>query len=136
MALSQSLINRAVVVEKFVDLAATSGTTTGISVGAGTLVLAVGFEPLEAVPDVTTYTMDITDGTTTFANDLNFDNTAAGTIKIGTTAGVVAAADTIDVVTTISGSPGVISGRVFAVIVDVNKYRGAAADVADRDQLA
>lgn len=136
MALSQSLHNRAVVVEKFVDLAATSGTTTGISVGAGTLVLAVGFEPLEAVPDVTTYTMDITDGTTTFANDLNFDNTAAGTIKIGTTAGVVAAADTIDVVTTISGSPGVISGRVFAVVVDVNKYRGAAADVADRDQLA
>lgn len=136
MALSQSLLNRAVVVEKFVDLAATSGTTTGISVGAGTLVLAVGFEPLEAVPDVTTYTMDITDGTTTFANDLNFDNTAAGTIKVGTTAGVVAAADTIDVVTTISGSPGVISGRVFAVIVDVNKYRGAAADVADRDQLA
>lgn len=136
MALSQSLLNRAVVVEKFVDLAATSGTTTGISVGAGTLVLAVGFEPLEAVPDVTTYTMDITDGTTTFANDLNFDNTAAGTIKIGTTAGVVAAADTIDVVTTISGSPGVISGRVFAVIVDVNKYRGAAADTVDRDQLA
>lgn len=136
MALSQSLLNRAVVVEKFVDLAATSGTTTGISVGANTLVLAVGFEPLEAVPDVTTYTMDITDGTTTFANDLNFDNTAAGTIKIGTTAGVVAAADTIDVVTTISGSPGVISGRVFAVVVDVNKYRGAAADEVDRDQLA
>lgn len=136
MALSQSLHNHAFVVEKFVDLAATSGTTVGISVGAGTLVLAAGFEPLEAVPDVTTYTMDITDGTTVFANDLNFDNTAAGTIKVGTTAGVVAAADTIDVVTTISGSPGVISGRVFAVIVDVNKTRGAAADTVDRDQLA
>jgi hypothetical protein len=136
MAIAQSLLNRAVVVEKFVDLAATSGTTVGISVPAGTLVLAVGFEPLEAVPDVSTYTMDITDGTTTFANDLNFDNTAAGTIKIGTTAGVVAAADTIDVVTTISGSPGVISGRVFAVIVDVNKNRVGAADAADRDQLA
>jgi hypothetical protein len=49
---------------------------------------------------------------------------------------VVAAADTIDVVTTIDGSPGVISGRVFAVIVDVSKYRGAAADTVDRDQLA
>lgn len=136
MSLSQSLLNRAVVVEKFVDLPATSGTTVGIAVGAGTLVLAVGFEPLEAVPDVSTYTMDITDGTTTFANDLNFDNTAAGTIKIGTTAGVVAANDTIDVVTTISGSPGVISGRVFAVIADVSKYRDAAADTVDRDQLA
>lgn len=135
MALVQSLKNRAYVVEKIVDLAATSGTTVGPAVGAGTLVLAVGFVPSEAVPDVTTYTMDITDGTTTFANDLNFDNTAAGTIKIGTTAGVVATADTIDVVTTISGSPGVITGRVFAVVVDVNKS-AAVADAVDRDQLA
>lgn len=135
MSLVQSLKNRAVVVEKYVDLAATSGTTVGIPVAAGTLVLAVGFEPSEAVPNVDTYTMDITDGTTTFANDLNFDNTAAGTIKIGTTAGVVAANDTIDVVTTITGSPGVISGRLFAVVVDVNES-AAIADTVDRDQLA
>jgi hypothetical protein len=135
MALVQSLKNRAYVVEKIVDLPATAGTTTGISVGAGTLVLAVGFVPSEAVPNIDTYTMDITDGTTTFANDLNFDNTAAGTIKIGTTAGVVAAADTIDVVTTITGSPGVITGRLFAVVVDVNQS-AAVADAVDRDQLA
>lgn len=135
MALSQSLKNKAVVVEKYVDLPASSGTTVGISVPAGTLVLAVGFEPSEAVPNVTTYTMDITDGTTTFANDLDFDNTAAGVIKVGTTAGLVSAADTIDVVTTISGSPGIISGRVFAVIVDVNEA-AALADTVDRDLLA
>lgn len=135
MAIAQSLYNRAIVVEKEVTLAGTSGTATGISVGAGTLVLAVGFQNTDAVPDVTTYTMDITDGTTTFANDLNFDNTAAGSIKIGTTAGVVATADTIDVVTTISGTPGAIRGRVFAVIVDVNKSK-IAADEVDRDQLA
>lgn len=135
MAQVQSLYNRAIVVEKDVSLAATSGTTVGISVGAKTLVLAVGFEPYVTVPDVTTYTMDITDGTTVFGNDLNFDNTAAGVIKIGTTAGVVASADTIDVVTTISGSPGVITGRVFAVIVPVEKG-WAAPGIADRDQLA
>jgi hypothetical protein len=135
MALVQSLKNRAYVVEKIVDLPATAGTTVGPAVGAGTLVLAVGFVPSEAVPNVDTYTMDITDGTTTFANDLNFDNTAAGTIKIGTTAGVVAAADTIDVVTTITGSPGVITGRIFAVVVDVNQS-AAVADAVDRDQLA
>jgi len=135
MALVQSVKNRAIVVEKYVDLSASSATTVGISVPAGTLVLAVGFEPSEAVPNVSTYTMDITDGTTTFANDLDFDNTAAGTIKIGTTAGVVAAADTIDVVTTISGSPGIISGRLFAVIIDVNES-AVAADAVDRDQLA
>lgn len=135
MSQVQSLRNRAYVVEKEVSLAAASGTATGISVGAGTLVLAVGFENYDTVADVTTYTMDITDGTTAFANDLNFDNTAAGTIKIGTTAGVVAADDTIDVVTTISGSPGVITGRVFAVVVDVNQGWTAPGSV-DRDQLA
>jgi len=135
MAIVQSVKKQPILVEKYVDLAATSGTTVGISVPAGTLVLAVGFEPSEAVPDVTTYTMDITDGTTVFANDLSFDNVAAGTIKVGTTAGLVSAADTIDVVTTIDGSAGVISGRLFAVIVDVNE-NGAEASEVDRDQLA
>lgn len=135
MAAVQSLRNKAYVVEKDVTLAATSGTAVGIPVGAGTLVLAVGFENYTAVPDVTTYTMDITDGTTTFANDLNFDNTAANSIKVGTTAGLVSAADTIDVVTTISGTPGVIRGRVFALVVDVNKD-WAAPGAADNDTLA
>lgn len=135
MAQVQSLRNRAYVVDKEVSLAATSGTTVGISVGAGTLVLAVGFQNYTTVPDITTYTMDITDGTTVFANDISFDNTAANTVKIGSTAGVVAANDTIDVVTTIDGAPGVIRGRVFAVVVDVNKDWTAPGEV-DRDQLA
>lgn len=135
MALTKALRNSAIVIEKYVDLAATSGTTVGVAVPAGTLIVAAGFEPSEAVPDVTTYTMDITDGTTTFADDLNFDNTAAGTILVGTTAGLVAAADTVDVVTTISGTPGIISGRVFVVAVDVNESRLQAAEV-DRDTLA
>lgn len=135
MAAVQSLRNRAYVVEKDVSLAATSGTAVGIPVGAGTLVLAVGFQNYTVVPDVTTYTLDITDGTTVFANDVSFDNTAANTIKIGTTAGVVATNDTIDVVTTISGSPGVIAGRVFAIVVDVNKD-WAAPGTVDRDTLA
>jgi len=135
MAISQSLRNRAIVIEKYVDLAAASGTTVGVAVPAGTLIIAAGFVPSEAVPDVTTYTMDITDGTTVFANDLNFDNTAAGTIKIGTTAGLVSAADTVDVVTTISGSPGVISGRVFVVAIDVNESVRPGTEVV-RDVLA
>lgn len=135
MAVSQSLRNKVIVIEKAVSLAATSGTTVGVAVPAGTLILAAGFEPSVAVPDVTTYTMDLTDGTTVFANDLNFDNTAAGTIKVGTTAGVITTADTVDVVTTISGSPGVITGRVFIVAVDVNESVRAAAEV-DRDVLA
>lgn len=135
MAISQSLRSKAIVIEKEVSLAATSGTTVGVAVPAGTLILAAGFEPSVAVPDVTTYTMDLTDGTTVFANDLNFDNTAAGVIKVGTTAGLITAADTVDVVTTISGSPGIITGRVFIVAVDVNESVRPAAEAA-RDVLA
>jgi hypothetical protein len=97
--------------------------------------VAAGFQNFTVVPDVTTYTLDVTDGTTVFANDLNFDNTAANTNKGGVTPGFIAAADTIDVVTTISGTPGAITGRVWAVVVDCSKSAQAAEEV-DRDQLA
>ena len=135
MGLVQSVRPQAYVVEKDVSLPATADTTVGISVGAGTLVLVAGFENYDAVGNIDTYTMDVTDGTTVFANDLNFDDTAANSVKVGTTAGLVSAADTIDVVTTITGSPGVITGRVFAVVVDVAD-QDAGADEVDRDQLA
>ncbi len=135
MAIVQSVRYAPVLVEKIVSLAASSGTAVGISVPAGTTVLAAGFQNFTTVPDVTTYTLDVTDGTTVFANDLNFDNTAANTNKGGVTPGFIAAADTIDVVTTISGSPGIITGRVWAVVVDCSKS-AQAADEVDRDQLA
>jgi len=135
MSIVQSIRPQAVLLEKDVSLAAASGTTVGISVPAGVTVLAAGFQNYTVVPDVTTYTLDVTDGTTVFANDLNFDNTAANTNKGGVVPGFVAAADTIDVVTTISGSPGVIAGRVWALVVDCGAGTRAAAAV-DRDQLA
>ncbi|NBX50821.1 hypothetical protein EBT25_12985 [bacterium] len=135
MSIVQSIRPQPILLEKEVTLAATSGTTVGISVPAGTYVLLAGFQNYTAVPDVTTYTLDVTDGTTVFSNDLNFDNTAAMTIKAGATAGLVAAADTIDVVTTISGSPGAIAGRVWALVIDLNQGTRPAASV-DREQLA
>lgn len=130
MAISQSLRSQAYVVEKYVTLAATSGTTVGPAVPAGSLVLAAGVEVYAAVPDVTTYTVNITDGTTTFASAAVLDNVAAGTIRVGTTAGLVAAADTVDAVTTITGSPGTIAARIFAVVLDVNEsvLKGESAD--------
>ena len=132
MAISQSLRNRAVVVEKYITLNTASGTVEGVSVPAGTLVLAAGIELIDAVDDVTTFTVDVTDGTTVFANDLNIDAAAAGTILAGTTAGLVSAADTIDVVTTISGSPAAARARVFVVAIDVNEsVRGADEVVRD-----
>jgi hypothetical protein len=135
MSLVQSVKNQPILVEKYISLPATAGTTVGISVPAGTLVLAAGFEPSVTVPNIDTYTFDITDGTTVFANDLSLDNTAAGTIRVGTTAGLVTAADTLDVVTTITGSPGIVTGRLFAVLIDVNE-NGAEATSVDRDLLA
>ena len=135
MSIAQSIRPMPILLEKEVTLAATSGTAVGISVPAGTYVLVAGFQNYTAVPDVTTYTLDVTDGTTVFSNDLNFDNTAANTIKAGTTAGLISAADTIDVVTTISGSPGAITGRVWALVIDLNQGTRTAASV-DREQLA
>lgn len=135
MSVVQSVRYAPILLEKIVSLAAASGTAVGISVPAGTTVLAAGFQNYTVVPDVTTYTLDVTDGTTVFANDLNFDAAAAYTNKGGVVPGFVAAADTIDVVTTISGSPGVITGRVWAVVVDCSKSASAAESV-DRDQLA
>jgi hypothetical protein len=135
MSIVQSIRPVPVLLEKDVSLAAAAGTTVGISVPAGVTVLAAGFQNYTVVPDVTTYTLDVTDGTTIFANDLNFDNTAANTNKGGVTPGFVAAADTIDVVTTITGSPGIIAGRVWAVVIDCGAGTRSAVDV-DRDQLA
>lgn len=135
MSIVQSIRPQPVLLEKEVSLAATSGTTVGISVPAGALVLAAGFQNYTVVPNVTTYTLDVTDGTTVFANDLDFDAAAAFTIKAGTTAGLVATADTVDVITTISGTPGIIAGRVWALVLDVNQGTRTAASV-DREQLA
>ena len=135
MAISQSLRNRAVVIEKYITLSGTAGTNVGVSVPAGTLILAAGVEVLSAVPDVSVYTADVTDGTTVFANDVNLDAAAGGTIRIGRTAGLVAAADTVDVVTTISGTPGTVRARVFVVAIDVNESVREGTEVT-RDVLA
>lgn len=135
MSLVQSVRYAPILVEKVVTLGAASGTTVGIAVPAGTTVLAAGFQNFTAVPDVTAYTLNVTDGTTVFAAALDFDNTAANTNRGGVVPGFVAAADTIDVVTTITGAPGAITGRIWAVVVDCSKNAQAADEVV-RDQLA
>lgn len=135
MALSQSLRNKAVLVEKFVTLATASGTVVGPAVPAGTVVLSAGIEVLATVPTVTTFTVAASDGTTTFMAATSISNTAKGTIKAGVVPGFVAAADTIDAVLVISGSPGAIPARIWALVADVNDSVIPAAEV-DRDVLA
>jgi hypothetical protein len=134
MAISQSLRNRAVVIEKFVTLPTTSGTIAGPAVPAGTVVLSAGVEVLTAVPTVTTFTVAASDGTTTFMAATSVSAAAAGTIRAGVVPGFIAAADTVDAVVVISGTPGAIPARVWAVIIDVNDCVIPANEV-DRDTI-
>ena len=135
MSIVQSIRPQPVLLEKDVSLAITSGTTVGISVPAGCVVLSAGFQNYTVVPDITTYTVAVSDGTTTFMAATSFDAAAANTNKGGVVPGFVAAADTIDVVTVISGTTGIIAGRVWAVVIDASAGTRSAATV-DREQLA
>lgn len=136
MAKSTSLLSKAVMVEKEVELPTTTGTVTGPSVAAGTLVLAAGVELIDAM-DSADYDVTVTDGTTTFMAATAVDSGSAGDFAFGTqTQGIVAAADTIDVTGTATASPAAtVTARVWAIVVDVNEAtRGA--DEVDRDYLA
>ena len=136
MAISTTLANKAYMVEKTINLGTASATVTGPSVGAGTLVLAAGVTLIDATEDITTFTVAVSDGTTTFMAATSVDAGSAGDIKFGTqTLGVVAADDTIDAVTVISGSTAGSSARVWALCVDITQGT-YDADEVDRDQLA
>ena len=136
MALSTSLKSKAFMVEKTVNLGTASATVVGPSVPAGSLVLAAGVTLIDAVEDITTFTVAVADDTTTFMAATSVDAGSAGDIKFGTqTQGVVAADDTIDAVTVISGSTAGSSARVWAIVVDVNEAT-KGADEVDRDKLA
>lgn len=138
MALSASLRNRAMVIEKFITIPVASATVVGPSVPAGTLVLAAGVEVLAAVSGVpTTYTVAASDGTTTFMAATSIKSLAANDIKAGTTAGFVPTADTVDAVVVVSGTAPstTTAARLWAVVIDVNDSVVQAAEV-DRDLLA
>jgi len=135
MAKSTSLTSKAYLVEKTINLGTASGTVVGPAVGAGTLVLAAGVELIDAVEDITTFTVAVADDTTTFMAATSVDAGSAGDIKFGTQTLGVTAADTIDAVTVISGTTAGSSARVWAVVVDVNEATRGANEV-DRDTLA
>jgi hypothetical protein len=135
MALSQSLKFAPYMVELEVTTGAASGTIVGPSVGAGTLVLSAGVELVGAVGTATTHTITIGDGTTNFLASTDINSAAAGTFKVGNVVGVVAAADTIDMVQTVAGTATAATARIWAIVCDVNEGTKAAAEV-DRDTLA
>jgi hypothetical protein len=134
MSISTSLLAKAVMVEKEVELPTSTGTVTGPTVAAGPLVLAAGVELIDAM-DSADYDVTVTDGTTTFMAATAVDSGSAGDFAFGTqTQGIVAAEDTIDVTGTAGASPAAtVTARVWAIVVDVNNATGAAAEVS-RDQ--
>jgi hypothetical protein len=136
MAKSTSLLSKAYMVEKEVELPTSSGTVTGPTVGAGTLVLAAGVELIDAM-DSADYDVTVTDGTITFMAATAVDSGAAGAFAFGTqTQGIVAAQDTIDVIAAATASPAAtVTARVWAIVVDVNEATRGAAEVV-RDTLA
>src|SRR5210317_2443656 len=105
MAKSTSLLSKAIMVEKEVELPTSTGTVAGPTVAAGTLVLAAGVELIDAM-DSADYDVTVADGTTTFMAATAVDSGSAGDFAFGTqTQGIVAAADTIDVTGTATASP-------------------------------
>jgi hypothetical protein len=136
MAKSTSLLSKAVMVEKEIELPTSTGTVTGPTVGAGTLVLAAGVELIDAM-DSADYDVTVTDGTTTFMAATAVDSGSAGDFAFGTqTQGVIAAEDTIDVTGTATASPAAtVTARVWAIVVDVNEATKGADEVS-RDYLA
>ena len=123
-------------VEKTVELPTSTGTVTGPTVAAGTLVLAAGVELIDAM-DSADYDVTVTDGTTTFMAATAVDSGSAGDFAFGTqTQGIIAAEDTIDVTGTATASPAAtVTARVWAIVVDVNEAT-KGADEVDRDYLA
>ena len=136
MSKSTSLLAKAYMVEKQVELPLAGGTVAGPSVGAGTLVLAAGVELIDAVGS-TDYDVAVSDGTTSFMGTTAVDSATAGSFAYGTqTQAIVAVADTLDVVATATVSASAdVTARVFAIVVDVNEAT-SGADEVDRDQLA
>ena len=136
MAKSTSLLSKAVMVEKEVELPTSTGTVTGPTVAAGTLVLAAGVELIDAM-DSADYDVTVTDGTTTFMAATAVDSGSAGDFAFGTqTQGIVASEDTIDVTGTATASPAAtVTARVWAIVVDVNEATKGADEVS-RDYLA
>ena len=136
MSKSTSLLSKAIMVEKEVELPTSTGTVAGPSVEAGTLVLAAGVELIDA-NDSTDMDVSVNDGTTDFMADTAIEGASAGDFAFGTqTQGVIAVADTIDATVTVTDAPSAAStARVWAIVADVNATTGAADEV-DRDQLA
>ena len=133
--LSQSVAKLPRIYEAEVTLPTASGTVTAVSLPANSLVLAAGVVVTEACAGSTAHVADLSIGSSDVLTAINLQ---AGTVgSIITEAAVpqgTTAEDTLDVVSTVTGTGTAGKVRVYAVVVDMTAP--ITADEVDRDLLA
>jgi len=133
--LSQSVAKLPRIYEAEVTLPTASGTVTAVSLPANSLVLAAGVVVTEACAGSTAHVADLSIGSSDVLTAINLQAGSVGDIITeaavpqGTTA-----ADTLDVVSTVTGTGTAGKVRVYAVVVDMTAP--ITADEVDRDLLA
>ena len=133
--LSQTVAKLARVVEATVTLPTASGTVTAVSLPANCLVLAAGVVTTAAIAGSTGYTIDLSVDSADVVSALDIQAATVGAITTEAAVPVgVVAANTLDVVATVTGTATAGAVRVWAVVIDMTAPI-AATDV-DRDQLA
>jgi hypothetical protein len=133
--LSQTVAKGVRVYEAEVTLPTASGTVTAISIPADCMVLAAGAVITEACAGSTAHVADLSIGSADIVTAIDLQAGSVGDIITeaavpqGTTA-----ADTIDVVSTVTGTGTAGKARVYALVVDMTAPR--TANEVDRDTLA
>lgn len=131
--LSQTVAKGVRVYEAEVTLPTASGTVTAISIPANSMVLAAGAVITEACAGSTAHTADLSIGSADIVTAINLQSGSVGDIITeaavpqGTTAD-----DTIDVVSTVTGTGTAGKARIYALVVDMTAPR--TADEVSRDQ--
>lgn len=132
--LSQTVAKLGRIVEAEVTLPTASGTVEAISLPANSVVLAAGAVVTEAVAGSTAHAFDLSIGSADVATALNVQAASLGDILVeASVPQATTVADTLDVVSTVSGTGTAGKVRVWAMVIDMGDA-GAADEVA-RDQI-
>lgn len=132
--LSQTVAKLGRLVEAEVTLPTASGTVEAVALPANSVVLAAGAVVTEAVAGSTAHAFDLSIGSADVATALDVQGVAVGGIVVeAATPQATTVADTLDVVSTVSGTGTAGKVRVWAMVLDMTD--AGLADEVVRDQL-
>ncbi len=118
-----------------VTMPTTSGTVEAFSLPAGSVVLTAGATVVEAAAGSTAHAFDLSVGAADVVTALDFQAASVDDVLTeAATPVAVSAADTLDVVSTITGTGTAGKAYVWAAVLYVGPE--APADEVARDQLA